>query len=87
MIQFGKVNLNTGPGTSYQSPFLENVSKTFLDKSWSGFWVISKITLANLCSTIHIIIIPVSSNSLNLEIWKGKEQIRKKWTSLKKHFS
>ena len=43
------------------------------------FWVIPKITFANLCKPIHviIIIIPVSSDPLNLQTVEGKKWQKK----------
>ena len=38
-----------------------------------GFWVIQKITYANLCQPIHnIIVTPISSDSLDLETVESK---------------
>ena len=47
----------------------------FHDLIQSGFWVIPKITYANLCNPSHNdLIILVSSDPLSLVMWKGKEQ-------------
>ena len=68
-----------GPGTSYQSlcglqkmfrkiPFLAIYHLgNFDDLIQSGFLVIPKISFANLCNPALNIIIPVSSDHLNLE--------------------
>ena len=66
-------------GTSYQSLFgLQNIFRNsfsviyllgnFDDLIQSGFQFIPKIIFANLCKPVHdVIIIPVSSDALNLE--------------------
>ena len=48
----------------------------------SGFWVIPKLTLANLCKPIHsILIIPISPDPLDLENRKGGKTFTKNWIS------
>ena len=49
----------------------------------SGFWVVIKIAFTNLCRVIHdVMVIPVSSDLLNLESLdsNGKNN-KKKWIS------
>ena len=49
---------------------------------WSSFWVIAKITSANLCKSIHDIInYSTSICPFISEVWKGKEKITKNWIS------
>ena len=55
----------------------------------SGFWIIPKITFANLWKPIYdTIIIPASSDILNLETVERKGKINKNWIfwKLKEHF-
>ena len=48
----------------------------------SGFWIIPKIALANLCKPIQaVIIVLVSSEPLILETAERKKKITKKWIS------
>ena len=50
----------------------------FDDSMQSGFWFIPKITFANLCKLdFNVIIIPVSSDPLNLETVESKEKALK----------
>ena len=49
----------------------------FDDVIWSSFWVIPKVTSANLCKSIHDIIIPPPFVILNLEAQKGREKLQK----------
>ena len=53
----------------------------FDDLMQSGFWVIPKVTFANLSKPVSkVTIIPVSSDPLNLEAVEGKGKKTKKWT-------
>ena len=48
----------------------------------NGFWVVPNITFANSCQQLHDVIIPVSSDLLNLEIVERKrKKITKNWIS------
>ena len=81
-----------GPGTSWQSlfglrrlfrkiPFLVFYHLGNFDNLIQvGFWVVTKITFAELCKPIHdVIIIPVSSDTLNLETMERKEKNTTNW--------
>ena len=80
-----------GPGTGYQPLFgQENMFRkipflvisplgNFDDLIQSGFSVIPNIIFANLCNPIHnVIIIPVSSDPVNLQTVGRKRRKRKK---------
>ena len=75
-----------GAGTSYQSLFglQKNVKKNsffcdlskFDDLIQSGFWFISNNIFINVCKPVHdVIIIPVSSDHLNLTLMEKYEKI------------
>ena len=50
----------------------------FVDLIQRGFWVILKITFADLCKPIQdVIIIPVSSGLRFWKIWNGREKEQK----------
>ena len=79
-----------GTGTSYHSLIgLQNMFRKlpllvlchlgiFDDLMQSGFWFIPKITFANLCKLdFNVVIIPVSSDPLNLETVESKEKALK----------
>ena len=54
----------------------------FDDLELSGFWVVSIITIANLCKLVHnVIIISVSSDPTNLETVESMKKTTKIWKS------
>ena len=66
-----------------KNPFLVIYHQgSFDDLTLSSFWVIPKITIANLCNLVHnVIIISVLSDPMNLETVESKEEITKNWSA------
>ena len=76
MCQELVINLSTGCKTCLHNFFsvIYHLGN-FDDLIPSGFWVIPRITFGNLCKPIcDVIIIPVSSDPLNLENVERKER-------------